>query len=505
MSDTPVTPPVKDPSSLLFEQPRVRRTILASYWAVIILAVPLWWSTTSIERLSLPVSRVSTNEDKQLRFPLRVHIDVGQSPDNAHEVAVAVQERFTARKERSLGKLDAVELTLVAGEAVQPSDSDMYRVSISDDISHPLQYERRLAVPSSLTSQTPDIVASLFTPYTSRGSQSFEHIVSKYSPRYRLAFTLLNEDAASGKSVVGWDVQEAVSRHLSPILRQMGVLHNFTVESQVRFYAPLAFQPDLLMVGDETLHGLTQEDLKVFVNSAEWTLASSVSNDPVLHFVLFVPSVSHTPLRILDHELKPTSSNAFILPQWGGIVLLSLPSDSPSSSYLSEAALSSTFNTFRGQLLKLLGVSDLPLGVETNATLPLTDWQLDTLYRQRAVENTAGSKETLGSIVRLVDQISTMPVGHGVRGDIEDSLDALEKAYAVSWNSPTQALGNSAKALTHASRAFFSPGMLALLYFPAEHKYAVYTPLFAPVAVPLVVTALREFSAWSKARRNART
>lgn len=39
--------------------------------------------------------------------------------------------------------------------------------------------------------------------------------------------------------------------------------------------------------------------------------------------------------------------------------------------------------------------------------------------------------------------------------------------------------------------------MLALLYFPAEHKYAVYTPLFAPVAVPLLATALRE---WKKAR-----
>lgn len=46
--------------------------------------------------------------------------------------------------------------------------------------------------------------------------------------------------------------------------------------------------------------------------------------------------------------------------------------------------------------------------------------------------------------------------------------------------------------------------MLALLYFPAEHKYAVYTPLFAPVAVPLIVTALREFKAWREERRKRR-
>ena len=31
-------------------------------------------------------------------------------------------------------------------------------------------------------------------------------------------------------------------------------------------------------------------------------IASSVSNDPVLHFVIFVPSANRRPLRILDSE-----------------------------------------------------------------------------------------------------------------------------------------------------------------------------------------------------------
>jgi phosphatidylinositol glycan class S len=41
------------------------------------------------------------------------------------------------------------------------------------------------------------------------------------------------------------------------------------------------------------------------------------------------------------------------------------------------------------------------------------------------------------------------------------------------------------------SRAFFNPNMLGQLYFPDEHKYAVYTPLFGPLAVPLLVAGLR--------------
>lgn len=43
--------------------------------------------------------------------------------------------------------------------------------------------------------------------------------------------------------------------------------------------------------------------------------------------------------------------------------------------------------------------------------------------------------------------------------------------------------------------------MLALLYFPAEHKLAVYTPLFASVAVPLLAAVAREVAAWRRSRK----
>ena len=62
--------------------------------------------------------------------------------------------------------------------------------------------------------------------------------------------------------------------HVRPTLDRFGVLHNFTVESQVQYHAPLAFTPITLDNGERTIHGLTQEDLTVFVNSAEWTLCA---------------------------------------------------------------------------------------------------------------------------------------------------------------------------------------------------------------------------------------
>lgn len=56
------------------------------------------------------------------------------------------------------------------------------------------------------------------------------------------------------------------------MLEELSVLHNFTVESQVQYHAPLAFTPHPVAVGDETAFELDQDQLKTFVNSAEWSL-----------------------------------------------------------------------------------------------------------------------------------------------------------------------------------------------------------------------------------------
>ena len=46
-------------------------------------------------------------------------------------------------------------------------------------------------------------------------------------------------------------------------------------------------------------------------------------------------------------------------------------------------------------------------------------------------------------------------------------------------------------AAEEAEKAFFERTMVAQVYFPEEHKIAVYLPLMGPVGVPLVMGALR--------------
>lgn len=124
----------------------------------------------------------------------------------------------------------------------------------------------------------------------------------------------------------------------------------------------------------------------------------------------------------------PSPSYAFLLPQWGGIVIHNPPPGYLNNDKLPAADLRSVFSSFSKQLLALLGAPPLPQAITHSTTGRasfLSDWQLDALIRRRALENAQGSQDTLRSIVKLVDQIENMPVGEDVRDDIEDALIAL--------------------------------------------------------------------------------
>ncbi|KIY47426.1 hypothetical protein FISHEDRAFT_66127 [Fistulina hepatica ATCC 64428] len=450
---------MRDPSTLFFQQNGLRRTIIFCYWFVVLLALPLWWSTTSIERLPLPSGRVSEQQGKNLDFPIQIcshDFDLTQ-----HLKSANIRLRATCEGTK--------ETTYFVARGP---------VAISAD--------RHLSIPS-LDSAAVHLLASLLVIDVTRE----QHVVP-FAPRYQLAFTLLNEDAAAGPAITSWDLSSAISRYLQPLLDDLSLLHNFTIESQVQYHAPLAFSPTPLESG----WGLTAEHLTIFVNSAEWTLASGVSNDPVLHFVLFVPSATRRPLHVLDSDTSERA--AFLVPQWGGITIFNPDPKLAMHQHLGVDDLGPVFATFTYQLATLLGVPPLPASAQRQLSC-LTMWQRDALLRYRALTNANGARDILHSIITLVDQIANMPVGTEVRADLVHALDELDTTF--SSTSLEDVYRASSHAITLASRAFFNPNMLAMLYFPPEHTYAVYTPLFASALIPLVATAIREFWAWRKSRK----
>ncbi|KAF8814792.1 hypothetical protein BYT27DRAFT_7081680 [Phlegmacium glaucopus] len=479
---------LRDPAKLFYQKDNTRRSIVIAYWSLIILAIPLWWYTTSIERLSLPSHRVHQQAENHLQLPVRICL---QTVDEHlfNSVRTSLVDNISREPQRWRG----LTVDVFRKASCESPRDNFYTIIFKDG---PVSIRNRhLYFPPNSLSELVDTLCSLLVPYS--GLSDRDHRVAQYSPHYRLAFSLLNEDAAAGNAVLGWNIRGAIKTHIQPILRRLSTLHNFTIESQVQFHAPLAFTP----VQTEQAFGITPEDLTVFVNSAEWTLSSSSSNDPVLHFILFIPSAERRPLDILKKDGGRSASNAFLLPQWGGIIIHNPPLSNVQSADLSPQDANLYFSSFSNQLLALLGVAKLPPGLERSNLDALSDWQLDALLRRRTFENAQGSQDTLLSIVKLIDRIDSMPIGEDVRDDVQNALYSLTKMFDSSSKSLHQAFTYSAEALSLASRAFFNPGMLALLYFPAEHKYAVYTPLFASAIIPLAVAALREIIAWRRERK----
>lgn len=85
-----------DGERIFFQSKKVRWSILAAYWAVIALSLPLWWTTTSIQRLSLPTSRVEDLARKDLRFPIDVVLDSSSGVDTK-ALSAKLQSLINAR------------------------------------------------------------------------------------------------------------------------------------------------------------------------------------------------------------------------------------------------------------------------------------------------------------------------------------------------------------------------------------------------------------------------
>lgn len=84
---------------------------------------------------------------------------------------------------------------------------------------------------------------------------------------------------------------------------------------------------------------------------------------------------------------------------------------------------------------------------------------------------------------------------------VRQSLDALDSvSKALSAESYIEALQSSIETIELAEKAFFDPTMVSMLYFPDEHKYAIYMPLFVPISVPLMMALLKEIKKLKQAK-----
>ena len=294
---------------------------------------------------------------------------------------------------------------------------------------------------------SPQVAASL-SKWTTRSM--------KYSRTYHLTFSLFTPSSTPSS----WNISSALQEHLLPLLDSLSPISNFTIDTQVQLYATPG-------VSGEKLR---KEDLSGFINAAEWPLSPSIGGAPTVNFIVYIGEM----------EVEG-GGKSWLIPQWGGVVIQSDVSD------LRPAML-----TFSNQLMSLLGAPE-------SGSLPL---RLMTLVRVRSAGLLLKASGTLGSLARLSEALPSISIPRSVAEGVYTTIEHLRRA--CDGLGGKEGLENARIAEEAAEKAFFEKSMVGQVYFPDEHKVAVYLPLLGPVGVPLVMSVLKEVKAWRARRRGSR-
>jgi phosphatidylinositol glycan class S len=298
----------------------------------------------------------------------------------------------------------------------------------------------------------------------------------KYSPTYHLTFSLF----ASGPLPVSWDIETAIDEYMKPVLDVLSPIHNFTIDTQLQLYAAPGAQSQIL----------NKEDLSSFINAAEWPLSPSIGGAPTVNFIVFVgnQTIGLSSQSPDGSDSISATSQSWLIPQWGSVYLLPMPND---AAHVSAATLEPPLLTFTSHLLSLLGTPQ-------SGSLPL---RLSTLARVRSADLLLQASSTLGSLARLSLALPSISIPGSVADGVTVAMAHLRLACDTLGGA--ESLSHARVAEAEAERAFFEKSMVGQLYFPDEHKIAVYMPLLGPIGVPLVMGLLNEVRAWRKRRREA--
>ncbi|KAF2076190.1 hypothetical protein CYY_002490 [Polysphondylium violaceum] len=367
----------------------------------------------------------------------------------------------------------------------------------------------------------------LFKPFFKQvGSIDHDKEV-KTSTEYCLSFTLLNADPSD--LIPKWDFPYLSSRYLSPFLEEISDIANFTIQSKILHYASLMKPP--LVDSKTNSKYIPATLLSEYINPNEWKLDSTFNNQPTLNFIIYIPAKYQTPLYIRSEK----NSNSFLIPQWGGIIIHNNNDNVNSNKDDNDKDNSNNKNnneivdltsdieddmiTFKYQLKELLGISNKKQQPQqtkkqqqkkqqqqqqltlSQSDVELSKIEIDDAIKRYTAENLNNTLTTLSSLYSLIEGLPNMLVLDNIRDQINMAIESLDKAHQCLENSDYRcALTHSKRGLVSSESAFFDKNMLSQLYFPDEHKYAVYTPLFVPVCFPIIAGIIQEIKHYKMKR-----
>uniref|UniRef100_A0A2M4BID8 Putative gpi transamidase complex n=1 Tax=Anopheles marajoara TaxID=58244 RepID=A0A2M4BID8_9DIPT len=499
---------------------------------IIVIGVPMWWKTTEVYRVSLPYDEIQALNDEPIKTTFRVGLYC-KSAERRETLAFELRKKF---EQNFAFELDLRELlldpdTVAASKTPAKLESELlkrYPTSfgeflliewnkLDDDIL--VTSERTAFISESATSlktyqvlsswilqeyKLKAILGSRDVQQTSKGRQ-LRLNSAPLQPHYEVLITVLNPRPDLQK--VHWNVRAAAENYIARFLDELSGITNFTIKTQWIYQVGIdGIGTHPKQVQDESKLGrhyaLGEDSLPHIITSLEKKLGTQITDNPCIHFVVYVPPCSQAPLKIYRKDgqrATPQSGNveAFTSAKWGGIVFAS-PSEATCLRYMEDESFSEVYLHAQDIMPVLLYQLRKIFDLENNA--PLLDtalvpcnrieprlWEVDTFLRTNTIYLVHSATTTLQSLIQLLGGIEYIVINDEVGEAIHNAyLKVLEAKTQLLEGDLEQAALLAREAYTSAERAFFDPSLLALLYFPNEQKYAIYIPLFLPIMIPVV-------------------
>lgn len=259
---------------------------------------------------------------------------------------------------------------------------------------------------------------------------------------------------------------------------------------------------------------LDPKSLQHLINPIETYLGTDVSAEPVYNMLLYVTPSASIPLAVPSPErfAKPVGHgalpgeaskrlpridtapyNSFVVSGWGSVTVLNTNRTCVDGKELKvdAASIKAAKMALVANMRKFFGLQ-LPKDFSRTASAMLVDWEIQSLRYRALVEYIFSSISTLKSLTKLLGEITTIVINDEVAAsialavsEIKSVLNATADGAGGHWRMHSM-LTSATRAFEESEKAFFDPSLLALLYFPADQKYAIYVPLFLPIGVPVV-------------------
>lgn len=233
-----------------------------------------------------------------------------------------------------------------------------------------------------------------------------------------------------------------------------------------------------------------------FLNTGTWNLGIKHHNSSIINFIadstarkmvnlniLFVNSDLEYPVYFLAQDgssLKPS----ICYPDWGCVLLF----DKRKEKNLQEIS-----QFAQESLGYLLGVHEFPEIL--NNPLNVAAWEeyvKEFVLSRHLQSSISQSISYIESLRNILESFSNISIASAFQSTILNIRDTLKSSIeSITSRKLAQAADEANKAARLSESAFFHPSLLGKLYFPDEHKYAVYLPLLLPTFLPIVIGTVK--------------